>query len=502
MGQPYLEQEIYHTYLVMEIDEGTDRDKYGIKILQNNRLSYFLPFELRSKNGISRYYYDIPSDESLKNQLEKGMTLQNIELFAVSLLGAFDEIDEYLMDENDIFLEPESIYWSQEGRYLFTYYPGYKGNVPRQLKDIAALFLKAVDYTCNEAVRRVYEFYHLACNENSSLKKLREYVLAGCSRETAAKYAGARAGEYAGACAGKYAGERAGECAGEYAGESAGEYAGERAGETAGAPAGEYAGVRAGETAGAHAGDIAGGPAGKAAGVPVPWGDRARRNTVRGGALSKDTACGAKAYSHTGALKNQRSFSLWMLIGAVCLAETAAGVICFKAFSRISRGWLIAGVAIAMVLTLAGGILWKHIEGKREDEDDFWSPEDYISYDGKTTTGILNATTLLEGREPELTLKSVNPQLCGHLYISTLPAMIGKEVADSQCRISVPTVSRRHARLEYKGEAVYVTDLRSSNGTFINGELIAPMKPALLAAGDHVIFSDVEFIFEKSGERG
>ena len=67
MGRPHLEQEIYHTYLVMDIEEGTDKDKYGIKILQNNILGFFLPFELRSKDGIGRYYYDIPSEESLMN---------------------------------------------------------------------------------------------------------------------------------------------------------------------------------------------------------------------------------------------------------------------------------------------------------------------------------------------------------------------------------------------------------------------------------------------------
>ena len=72
MGRPHLEQEIYHTYLVMDIEEGQTKNKYGIKILQNNILGFFLPFELRSKDGIGRYYYDIPSEDSLKKQLEEG----------------------------------------------------------------------------------------------------------------------------------------------------------------------------------------------------------------------------------------------------------------------------------------------------------------------------------------------------------------------------------------------------------------------------------------------
>jgi pSer/pThr/pTyr-binding forkhead associated (FHA) protein len=36
-----------------------------------------------------------------------------------------------------------------------------------------------------------------------------------------------------------------------------------------------------------------------------------------------------------------------------------------------------------------------------------------------------------------------------------------------------PEVSRRHARFESQGRVLYVEDLKSSNGTFLNGERIA-----------------------------
>ena len=86
MEQPRLEQEIYHNYLVLDIEAGTDKDKYGIKILQNNVLGFFLPFELRSKDGTGRYYYEVPSDESLEMQLHKGIGRKQIDAFAASLL--------------------------------------------------------------------------------------------------------------------------------------------------------------------------------------------------------------------------------------------------------------------------------------------------------------------------------------------------------------------------------------------------------------------------------
>ncbi|MBS5520722.1 MAG: FHA domain-containing protein [Clostridiales bacterium] len=446
MGRPHLEQEIYHTYLVMDIEEGTDKDKYGIKILQNNILGFFLPFELRSKDGIGRYYYDIPSEESLKKQLEEGISQKQIDAFAASLLGALDEIDEYLMDENDILLEPESIYWSKEDRYLFTYYPGYKGDVPRQLKDVAAAFLKAVDYTSSEAVRRVYEFYHLACNENNSLKKLREYVLEGYKSNVRGELQKEK---------------RAVNDINEEVFHENNNYA----------KVNENIREISGKEGGSDSGTV---QILDKIGNPTPQSHVNREDDEE-------------------KLWENKHVRFAAIMGIICLAELGAGGVCLKLFSAVPRLWIMAATLIFIILSVAAGILWSMVRKKREQQEDFWKPEDYVSY---SFGGQPNETTILREREPEITLKSANPQLCGHLYISSFPAIIGKEVADNRCRITVPTVSRRHARLEYKGKEFYLTDLHSSNGTFINGELIIPMKPTPVHFGDDIIFSDVEFTFE------
>jgi pSer/pThr/pTyr-binding forkhead associated (FHA) protein len=56
------------------------------------------------------------------------------------------------------------------------------------------------------------------------------------------------------------------------------------------------------------------------------------------------------------------------------------------------------------------------------------------------------------------------------------------------------TVSRMHARIDRKGTGLQVTDLKSSNGTKVNGE---PVLRAALVDGDQVAFGDVEFTVEK-----
>lgn len=48
-------------------------------------------------------------------------------------------------------------------------------------------------------------------------------------------------------------------------------------------------------------------------------------------------------------------------------------------------------------------------------------------------------------------------------------------------------VSRRHCRLRRRGKQVVVTDLGSSNGTFLNGERLVPQHDAVLHSGDELI---------------
>ncbi len=45
-------------------------------------------------------------------------------------------------------------------------------------------------------------------------------------------------------------------------------------------------------------------------------------------------------------------------------------------------------------------------------------------------------------------------------------------------------VSRRHARIMKREQRIYIEDLGSSNGTFINGQKLMPYFPEVLADGD------------------
>jgi CRP-like cAMP-binding protein len=59
------------------------------------------------------------------------------------------------------------------------------------------------------------------------------------------------------------------------------------------------------------------------------------------------------------------------------------------------------------------------------------------------------------------------------------------------------SVSRRHAKLERRGRRLYlVEDLGTTNGTFVNGERIAPGEPVEVGTGDLLRFGLVELTYE------
>jgi|FLYN01.1.fsa_nt_gi pSer/pThr/pTyr-binding forkhead associated (FHA) protein len=48
-------------------------------------------------------------------------------------------------------------------------------------------------------------------------------------------------------------------------------------------------------------------------------------------------------------------------------------------------------------------------------------------------------------------------------------------------------VSRKHARLHLVRGCLYVTDLESANGAFLNGERLTPHEPHMLISGDNLM---------------
>jgi adenylate cyclase len=70
--------------------------------------------------------------------------------------------------------------------------------------------------------------------------------------------------------------------------------------------------------------------------------------------------------------------------------------------------------------------------------------------------------------------------------------MIGRAADQCELVLAHATVSRRHARLVFAGEALQIEDQGSTNGTSVNGKPVTAGAPAVIHPGDRIQIGDVE----------
>lgn len=113
-------------------------------------------------------------------------------------------------------------------------------------------------------------------------------------------------------------------------------------------------------------------------------------------------------------------------------------------------------------------------------------------------TGIHSAATGIavarEARAPRLVVERAPGHTPGMIYDIDDGAVLGRGDA-AEIRLEDPFASSRHARILRQAGAVVLEDLGSTNGTYLNEELLHG--PAPLHHGDRVRIGDSEFSYEE-----
>lgn len=82
----------------------------------------------------------------------------------------------------------------------------------------------------------------------------------------------------------------------------------------------------------------------------------------------------------------------------------------------------------------------------------------------------------------------------------TEPVITIGRMNDNVVQLRTDGVSRRHARISLDGEQFFLTDLKSGNGTFLNGLPVAPSEKHLLKSGDVVSVDAFDLRFQEGAE--
>jgi hypothetical protein len=112
-------------------------------------------------------------------------------------------------------------------------------------------------------------------------------------------------------------------------------------------------------------------------------------------------------------------------------------------------------------------------------------------------TGLYSASSLGAVKRapgsPQLVVERAPGHEPGMIYDVDGDLVLGRGER-AEIRLEDPFASARHARIYEQGNIVVIEDLGSTNGTYLNEEVLQTPRP--LHAGDRVRIGDSEFTFE------
>jgi hypothetical protein len=109
-----------------------------------------------------------------------------------------------------------------------------------------------------------------------------------------------------------------------------------------------------------------------------------------------------------------------------------------------------------------------------------------------------NPTCLLSSladKKSELILKALDEINYNDIIISTFPFFIGKLKKNVDYCLEKDVISRYHAKITTEDERYFITDLNSTNGTYINGEALMTYQKKEIKIGDEIVLADIRFLF-------
>jgi FHA domain len=112
-------------------------------------------------------------------------------------------------------------------------------------------------------------------------------------------------------------------------------------------------------------------------------------------------------------------------------------------------------------------------------------------------TGLHSASVLTRSdiarRAPRLVVARATGHHPGMIYDLDSDLVLGRG-EHAEIRLEDPFASSRHARIYAQAGTLVLEDLRSTNGTYLNEELLDTPRP--LHPGDHLRIGESEFVFE------
>lgn len=169
-------RDMNHNFLVLHGETEFDTSAYQVRMLVGNTIPSFLKCRFQGVDGKTFLYYEITSKQSLATLYEeKLLRIEDLQLIFGSFVQVMEQMTEYLLNPEQILLQPEYIYMDVEKQMLyFCYLPGEKREIKKQFQTLTEYVLPKIDHGDEQAVMLGYSVYRRALEDNFHLEHVKE----------------------------------------------------------------------------------------------------------------------------------------------------------------------------------------------------------------------------------------------------------------------------------------------------------------------------------------
>lgn len=160
--------------------------EFGEGILRYNHLEGILGAQVRQVDNKPQYLYEIGDWISLSELFRKGqLTANDLKLLIRQLVQLFEEIQQYLLDEKDLVLMSDYMFYDEKNRQLFAaYLDGFGHDVGEGIAQLLEQCMDGMNHRDKELVFLVYGLHKIVKGKDFSLKQITDFLEGSERRQT------------------------------------------------------------------------------------------------------------------------------------------------------------------------------------------------------------------------------------------------------------------------------------------------------------------------------
>ena len=469
-------RDLKNNYLVIEGQEEAVGNDYCIPMVEQNKIPGLLPFHRSRTDGRLYLNYEITGKQAVASLYERRrIGYEEILQLLMEIRGHLDMLQRYLLSPEQLLFDPQYIFTDPDGRAIwFCYVPQKETEV--SIMQLAEFILKRLNHQDPAAVELGYRFYARTQEENLSLSRMLQELLTDCKMGEKQTVSDGRAVR-----------------------------------QDLKQRMDTVLPNRKGEEACADSGNGFDGECAKGQDQKVAKREAAPEETPNVIHRERKT-------------EKKRELKIFQVVHPAVLLTAlllfaVLEVVFYYGYLNVTE----AGGCFFLILSgeLLVNSLWKRKREEKgitqrsiwqeEEEDEqeaygqlrqemYQSPVERCSVFAEER--IEETRCLTDLQEPcGMRLIYIQPegnagetqQAFPDIYIGTDAVTVGKLQGQCEVLLNAETVSRIHARLEYRKGIGYIRDLNSRNGTFLNGERLEPQELRSFTEGNRIAFADVQY---------